>query len=279
MADPLSLAFAERHPRDTARILERSALKVAAEFLESAAIDGTSAIAALMIPDAAAQCLAEMSPKAGARLLHEMPVSAAVEIVRRTDAATRDRLLRAIPRSAANKIEAGLNIPVGLVGAATDSHVVAVRQDTTAGEAAAKARALPERLQKYLYIVDDDGRLTGVLDTRELVLASPEQTVGALMRRNVISLPSRAPLDAVRDHHGWRSFHILPVVDRNGTFQGVVRARDLPKGPALRRGGDQILGFGGALFALADVFWAASADILVSVTRSTFDTGGTRRQP
>lgn len=278
MADPLSLAFAEKHPRDVARLLEREAPETAAEFLESAEMDGTSAIVEMMAPDAAALCLGAMSPDAAKLLVKEMPVTAAIEIFRRADTTTRERLMTGLPEGLRLKIAAGLRQPAGLVGANTDAHVVAIREDATTEDAIKRARTLPERLQKYLYVIDDAGRLAGVVDIRELLLAVPGQQVRNLMKRNVISVPMRAPLEAVQGHPGWRQFPILPVVDRDGRFQGVIRARDLA-GSASRqqKRTETMRGLGDAVFALTDVFWSTGADILVSATRLRAETDPTKK--
>src|SRR5438309_143194 len=44
----------------------------------------------------------------------------------------------------------------------------------------------------YFYVVDDDGRLQGVVPTRRLVLSPPDEPLADLMVRQVVSLPARA---------------------------------------------------------------------------------------
>lgn len=56
-----------------------------------------------------------------------------------------------------------------------DTQIVTVRIDRTVSEAIAALRRAPRQTLVYLYATDTQGRLVGVLDTRELLLASPRQ--------------------------------------------------------------------------------------------------------
>jgi magnesium transporter len=93
----------------------------------------------------------------------------------------------------------------------------------TVGEALASLRARPlgERIV-YFYVVDDDGRLRGVVPTRRLLMASPDTRIANVMVADVVALPAAATLrDAARlflEH----KLLALPVVDADGRLDGVV---------------------------------------------------------
>jgi len=100
---------------------------------------------------------------------------------------------------------------------------VAVKADDTVGgvSAALRGRNLTETIA-YIYAVDSDGRLTGVIPTRRLVASAGEDRVGDLMIRDVVSLPSRSTLLAAAQAFIRHRFLALPVVDDSGRIVGVV---------------------------------------------------------
>src|SRR5262249_29379838 len=74
----------------------------------------------------------------------------------------------------------------------------------------------------YFYVVDDDGRLQGVVPTRRLVLSPPGQPLADIMVRQVVAPPARA---TVLEACGFFIQHRLlafPVVDEGGRLLGVV---------------------------------------------------------
>jgi magnesium transporter len=75
----------------------------------------------------------------------------------------------------------------------------------------------------YVYVVDREGRLIGVVNLRQLLLTSSKQSLQTLMRRPVYSLPPGADHAGIVAHPGWRELHALPVVDGSGRFLGVLR--------------------------------------------------------
>jgi magnesium transporter len=76
----------------------------------------------------------------------------------------------------------------------------------------------------YFYVIDETGRLTGILSTRSLLTAKPSTRLSELMSTNIISIPDTANvLDACEMflHHKLLAF---PVVDAEGRILGVVDA-------------------------------------------------------
>jgi magnesium transporter len=98
-----------------------------------------------------------------------------------------------------------------------------LRASQTVADALAWLRDNPpsERII-YLYVVDDDGRLQGVVPTRRLLLAAPEQRIDALMVRNTVALPADATVLDACELFIQHRFLALPVVDAHKRIIGVV---------------------------------------------------------
>jgi magnesium transporter len=79
----------------------------------------------------------------------------------------------------------------------------------------------PERII-YFYVLDNDGRLDGVVPTRRLVLARPEQRVADIMVRQVVALSEQATVQEACEFFILHRFLALPVVDAERRMVGVV---------------------------------------------------------
>jgi magnesium transporter len=79
----------------------------------------------------------------------------------------------------------------------------------------------------YLYVVDTDRRLQGVLSLRHLITAAPSTPLENLMARDVISVP--VELDQEKAAEKLRHYNLmaLPVVDEEGRLVGVLEADDV----------------------------------------------------
>src|SRR5579884_1329520 len=74
----------------------------------------------------------------------------------------------------------------------------------------------------YLYVVDDDRRLHGVVSTRHLLTAARSDIVRTLMRTNVGTLPGTATLRDAANAFVTHGLLALPVVGSLGRMLGVV---------------------------------------------------------
>lgn len=74
----------------------------------------------------------------------------------------------------------------------------------------------------YFYVLDDEGRLQGVVPTRRLLLSPPETPVAEIMVRPVIRLPREATLLDACEMFLLHRLLALPVVDGEGRMIGVI---------------------------------------------------------
>lgn len=84
-----------------------------------------------------------------------------------------------------------------------------------------RGRELGERIV-YLYVVDRAEHLVGVLPVRRLLHAQPDELIGNLALRRVISLPATATVLEACELFLTHRFLALPLVDTDGKLLGVV---------------------------------------------------------
>jgi magnesium transporter len=83
------------------------------------------------------------------------------------------------------------------------------------------------RMVIYVFVIEPDGRLIGVVAFRELVFADPRQTLADIMLREPFWLRPEQPLvDAMREVVK-RHYPVYPVCDEGGRLLGLVKGQSL----------------------------------------------------
>jgi NhaA family Na+:H+ antiporter len=74
----------------------------------------------------------------------------------------------------------------------------------------------------YFYVVDDEGRLCGVVPTRRLVLSAPEAPLAEIMVGKVVALPATATVLDACEFFIQHRLLAFPVIDEDRHILGVV---------------------------------------------------------
>jgi Mg2+ transporter (mgtE) len=79
----------------------------------------------------------------------------------------------------------------------------------------------------YLYVVDEEGRLMGVLSLRDLIVADPRTKVAEIMNPKVVYVRTDTDQEEVARLMADYDFTVLPVVDEEGHLVGIVTVDDV----------------------------------------------------
>ena len=79
----------------------------------------------------------------------------------------------------------------------------------------------------YLYITDEEDKLLGVVDLKELLQARHDKKLKDIMSDNVVTLDAQSTLKAASAIFGRYGFRAIPVVDEHEKLLGVVTHRDI----------------------------------------------------
>lgn len=98
-----------------------------------------------------------------------------------------------------------------------------VRADHTVAQALAELRSRTiDAKAVYLYVVDAANRLVGVISTRAVLLAGPDDRIERLMQRHVVAVPATANLELAMELFAMHRLLALPVVHDDGRLLGQV---------------------------------------------------------
>ncbi len=225
--------LAETNPRTIAVFLERIGVDKQREVLRRFNPEKVSEIVAEMDPELSAELVSEMREFRAVSVLNEMEPDDAADIVRGLEDEDKDRLLRGIERShpeSAEDIKELLEYPEDSAGAMMNPHVATLQASVTVEDAISAVRKMRDEYEHiyYLYVVNNENILVGVLSLRTLLLAPKGARVENVMDKTLIGL--LAPTmdrEVVAQIMADTDYHTLPVVDSNGELLGIITHDDV----------------------------------------------------
>lgn len=218
-------ALAESNPGDAADILEALSEEVASDLLTELDPDDAAELLEELRDDLAAELLLELPVTEAAEVLAEMVPEEAADILAKVeDEETVDALLELLPDESAEEVRQLLTYPPDSAGGLMTTDIAVLPVGMTAGEAIERLRVLHEELENmsYVYVVDEHGRLEGVLSFRDLVFLRPGAGLDEAMVRNPVAVHTSTDREEVAQLI--QRYHLagLPVVDDGGRLVGMV---------------------------------------------------------
>jgi magnesium transporter len=166
-----------------------------------------------------------------ADLLDELPMDDAAEFLDELPDTTSSKLLSLMEPEEAEEVRELLSYEDETAGRLMTRDVAALRRHWSAGEAVEYLRFLVSADEAetiyFLYVVDRDGRLIGVVPIRALVLAPSSTTIESIMVPEVIKIDVSADQEEIADVVSKYDFVAIPVVDENDYLLGVVTVDDV----------------------------------------------------
>jgi magnesium transporter len=220
--------LAELHPADIADIIGQVGPRERA------------AVLAALNAGLAADTLQEMDEDLRTAALQEMPLERAAHVLEQIEADDAADILSELPDDLAQELLALLpdkreqdlrrlaSHPEHTAGALMTTDFVMLPRTATAGKALDWIRReRPEQhMMTYLYVVDAEDRLVGVVSLRDLVLAEPGDQVAAFMEDDVVQI--LAGVDEEEAGRVMTKYDLLalPVVDDDRHLLGIVTLDD-----------------------------------------------------
>jgi magnesium transporter len=218
----------DRHPSDAAAVLETLDFADGSALLSRLAPERATRVLRLTTAHSAAELLAGMQPARAAEIVENLPLDTAVVYLRKLSEDVRDPILEATKTPRSRSIRALLRFAANTAGALMDPEVLAIREDLLVRDAIERVHVSAEHARYNVYVVDEDDRLVGVLNLRELLLAKPRRPLAEITHRRVERIAANAGWRAIVEHPGWQIAHTLPVVDPgSGMYLGAIRYRTL----------------------------------------------------
>jgi len=212
-----------------------------ADIIEDLSGRDRSAIFHALDAETAAETLEEIDPKIQKALIETIPVEKASDIVEEMSPSDAADLLGDLTEERAEEILEGMEqekaedlrellvhpdeTAGGLMTTAYLSLTPGIAIETAIGRLKAEAQNLD--IMDYIFIVDEEEVLQGVISIRDLLTAQPHQTLAQIQSARVVSVKLDEDQNEVVEAFAKYGFRALPVVDEKGHLKGVISFRSV----------------------------------------------------
>jgi CBS domain-containing protein/sporulation protein YlmC with PRC-barrel domain len=226
----ISYSFLEAlHPADIADIVEDLGPDEREAIFET--IDEEVAGEALseVDPDMQVSILESLEPEKAADIIEEMAPDEAADVLNELEEETADEILEEMEPESKTEVEELLEFEADSAGGLMNTDYIAVRDAATVAEAMAEIRAHEDLLDTLttVFLVDEQGRLTGGVPVGRLVTATADTTLSTLSAEVPQAVSVDETQDRVTDRFDKYNLLALPVVDEQGQLAGVITADDI----------------------------------------------------
>lgn len=166
-----------------------------------------------------------------ADLLEELPMDDAAEFLDELPDDTASRLLGLMEPEEADDVRELLSYEDETAGRLMTRDVASLRRNWTVAKALEYLRSLviADRAETlhYLYVVDRNDVLIGVVPVREMLLNTADTLIDTIMVPEVITIPVTADQEELAEAVSRYDFVAMPVVDESNRLVGVVTVDDV----------------------------------------------------
>src|SRR6476469_7165626 len=185
-----------------------------------------------MEPQQAAAMMGEESEATIAAVLSLLPPAKAIALLPRFEAARRSAILSAATAEQRRQWLHNQEYSKGTVGELMEPAVALFPPSRKVFEAVQQLRDMVRQaFISYVYVVDTDRRLSGVVVMRELLLAQPAQALADIMIEHPFFLKATQSVTDVIPLVHTRHFPEYPVCAEGGVMVGIVREERIQTGP------------------------------------------------
>lgn len=226
---PLLIPLIEADPLRAAHQLEALGEDEAIEALRALPATQVAELLPHLQASYAAALLGDADEHMVATVANRLDPKRATTILMHLSPEVRQRLLPHLSKSLRRDVQEQLNYPEDSVGRMMSTHFLAFHDTMKAGTAVRKIRALAQRGMpaSYVYVIDDNDALLGVLNMHSLMLAPENALLSTVMNRDVFTLEPFTDREEATNQLSKRRYFAAPVVDADGHILGIVKAEHL----------------------------------------------------
>ncbi len=218
----------ELHPADVADILEQLSPSQRAKVFDHFD-DARAALTVSMLEDEyQADAIDDLAESRASDLLAEMDPDDAADIIADLPYEKAERLLRLMGIKEARAIRSLLGYKDKTAGGIMTPEVTTVTADMTVEQVIdfLRSEAAEHENIYYIFVVEEDNRLVGVVSLRDLIMSAPDTPVSEILDRDVITVGPDDDQEDVAETMTKYDLLALPVVDETGKLLGIVTVDD-----------------------------------------------------
>ncbi|APH05900.1 magnesium transporter [Bacillus weihaiensis] len=173
--------------------------------------------------------LSEMDPTFAAQMLAQMYADDAVDVLNELDKDQVASYLTIMDDEAAEEIRELLHYEEYTAGSIMTTEYIAIHANQTLNSAMQilKNEAPNAETIYYVFVIDEDKKLVGVISLRDLIINEPDAMVSDIMNERVYSVSVGEDQEEVARKMKDYNFLALPVIDFRGHLLGIITVDDI----------------------------------------------------
>jgi magnesium transporter len=221
--------LSELHPADIADIISQVSHKEGATFFKDLDIDVAAEALSELKPETQVDIISEMDTDKAADIIEEMPPDEAADIISDLPVDKAKEILESIEKEEAEDIQELLSHEEDTAGGLMTNVFIAYPPDTTIKEAIEKLRKDAETIETvyYIYIIDVNEKLIGVISLRDILLADLDTKLSDIMATKLKTVNPETDEMEVAGIISKYNLLAIPVIDTEGFILGIVTIDDI----------------------------------------------------
>jgi len=217
------------HPADLAEIISQVSHKEGATFFKGLDVETAAEALSELQPDVQAAIITGMETEKAADIIEEMPPDEAADVLSDLPMDKAKEILESIEKEEAEDIQELLSHEEDTAGGLMTNEFIAYLPDTTVKEAIQKFKKDAEEVETvyYIYVIDTDEKLIGVVSLKDLLLADLNAKLSDIMATKLKTISPEADEMEVAEIASKYNLLAIPVIDNEGFILGIVTIDDI----------------------------------------------------
>ncbi len=221
--------MSELHPADLAAIISQVSHKEGATFIKGLDVETAAETLSELEPDTQAAIITRMDTEKAVDIIEEMTPDDAADVLSDIPAEKAQEILGGLEKEDAEDIQELLEHEEDTAGGLMTTEYISYSPEMTVKEASERFKVDAKEVETvyYIYVVDKDEKLRGVISLREMLLAEPDHLLADIMETNLKTVPPGEDEMVAAETISKYNLLALPVVDENNYMHGVITVDDI----------------------------------------------------
>ncbi|MGD6777215.1 magnesium transporter [Sutcliffiella horikoshii] len=219
----------ELQPYDTGVIYQQLPEKHKVRFLTYLTIEQLTALIQELNQELQLEVLQKIGVEKSAKVMDRMDNDDLASLFDEMDPEVKSRFLAKMNKEESTAVQDLMKYEAETAGRLMTNRYVWIPQEYTVREVVDKLKSFAELAEtiNYLYVIDEEKRLVGVVSYRDLILADAHEKIQEIMFSRVISVHVDTDQEEVANIIERYDFLAVPVVDDEKTLIGIITVDDV----------------------------------------------------
>ncbi|WP_280771520.1 magnesium transporter [Salipaludibacillus daqingensis] len=219
----------ELHPYDLAELYRALPEKHHYKFLTYITSKDIADLMMELEPDMQKEVLEKLGIERSSKIMDIMDNDDLADLLSEISEGKLAEYLSAMETDESKTVQQLMSYPPETAGGIMTNEFVWIRDYYTVRDAVEKFKSFAELTRNiyYLYVIDENKKLVGVVSYRDLLLADMDDKIFDIMFNRVISVPTHMDQEEVAQLIQRYDFLAAPVVDEQNVLKGIVTVDDV----------------------------------------------------